>query len=77
MDNEQPSAEQLAAPVPMMVDWQTVCVILMARFLPMGERSITITPDDVAKMTAGDYAPAGPVLAVRPSARGVAGRPQD
>lgn len=70
MDNEQPSAQQPAVPMPLAVDWQTVCVILMARFLPLGSRSVVITNDDVVGMTTGDYATAGPVVAVRPTGPG-------
>lgn len=73
MDNERPAEGDLvlASPPPMMVDWQTVCVILMSRFLALGARSVTITDEDVKGMaTAGDYAPTGPVLAVRPTAPG-------
>lgn len=68
MDNEQPGAQApLAAPVPLVVDWQTVCVILIERFLPLGSRSVTITEEDVMGMTKRDYAPAGPVVSVRPT----------
>jgi len=72
MDNEQTGPQATAAPqMPLMVDWQTVCVILMARLLEPSARSVTITDEDVKGMaTAGDYAPTGPVLAVRPTAPG-------
>jgi len=68
MDNEQPGAQAVpAGPDPLMVDWQTVCVILMERFLPMGSRAVTITEEDVMGMTKREYAPAGPVVSIRPT----------